>query len=328
MPAMTAISRTAAYVAAARAIGAREPDPEVRNPDYLAERLLGDTSAFDLDLPIMHALQQSYDEAMQDLEVAGTVRAMIVRTRFIDDALEHALDEGAQQLLVLGAGFDSHAYRFAHMLEDVRVFEVDRRATQTLKKQRVREVVGEPPANLTYVEIDFQSDDLKTVLTSHGYDFSARSFVIMEGVTMYLTETALGETLRLMASHVAGSSIVFDFVSNVLITMIRDIDLSVMPPPARAFAERFLHLTRDEPWQFGLPFRGERDYLEAFGFEVPEILTISGEEAARRYLTRSDGSQIAEETMAAAPQPQDPATAAQAEAMAYRIVEAVVAQRH
>jgi len=322
------ISRTAAYVAAARAIGAREPDDDVRNPDFLAEKFLGDTAAFDLDLPVMHALRQSYDDALQDVEVAGTVRAMIVRTRFIDAALERAMAEGARQLLVLGAGFDSHAYRFKSILEGVRVFEVDRAATLSLKKQRVREIFGELPAYVTFVEIDVRQDQLGEILIRNGYDFSARTFVIMEGLTMYLPEAEILETLQLLASHPAGSSVVFDFVSDVMIAMIKSINLPILPPPARAFAERFLHLTRDEPWEFGFPLHREREFIEAFGYEVPEILNIGSMEAARRYLTRRDGSEVAGDTMARIPRPDSDAARAQADAMAYRMVEAVVAQQH
>ena len=139
------ISRTAAYVAAARAVGAREPDAAVRNPDYLAERLLGDMKIYDLDLPIVHALTQSYDEAMTDFEVAGTVAAMTVRARFIDDALERAVAAGAKQVLILGAGFDSHAYRCEELLREVRVYEVDEPATQAWKRERVAAVVGAAP---------------------------------------------------------------------------------------------------------------------------------------------------------------------------------------
>jgi methyltransferase (TIGR00027 family) len=330
---MSGISRTAAYVAAARAIGAREPDLRARNPDYLAERLLGDPARFDLDLPIMRALRQSYDEAMEDFEVAGTVRAMTVRARFIDDALEQAAASGATQVLVLGAGLDSHAYRFAPLLRNVRVFEVDRAAMLAFKQQRVDEVVGGPPPNLTYVAIDVQNENQRDVLLRHGYDFSQRSFVIMEGLTMYLPEAAMRETFAMLASHRAGSSVVFDFVSSALIEITKSIDLAQLPPAARAFAERFLHLTRDEPWVFGLPFNRERDSIEAFGFNVPEILNIGGKEAAERYLTRADGSQVGAEAMARAAQARAGAQAqaqaqAQAEAMTYGIAEAVVSVKH
>ena len=59
-------SRTCIYVAAGRAVGAREPDPTVRNPDDLAEQLLGDPNALDLDHPAVRALSLHYDEAMKD----------------------------------------------------------------------------------------------------------------------------------------------------------------------------------------------------------------------------------------------------------------------
>ena len=88
------ISKTAIYVAAGRAIGAREPDPAVRNPDYLAEQLLGDPSKLDVDHPTVHALSQSYAEAMNNVEVASSVRMMIIRTRFIDEALARAIAGG------------------------------------------------------------------------------------------------------------------------------------------------------------------------------------------------------------------------------------------
>lgn len=323
---MYPVSRTAAYVAAARAIGAREPDAEVRNPDYLAAPLLGDPAQFDLDLPVMQALAESYEDAMQDLEVAGTVRAMIVRSRFIADALERSVDAGATQVLILGAGLDSHAYRFEPMLRKLRVFEVDRPATQEFKRRRVANVIGAPPSNLRYVATDFEQEDLRGVLATNGYDFAQRSFVIMEGVTMYLDEVAVGETLRLIAAQAPGTSVVFDFVSSALIAMTRKLDLDRLPPAARAFAERFLHLVRDEPWLFGFPLGEERDYIESFGLSAPEILVIGGAASARRYLTRADGSQVGGEALAR--QLQGGEAQAQAEALAYRITEAVVPSRH
>ena len=155
---------------------------------YLAEMLLGDPSQLDLDHPAVRALSLRYDDAMKDLEVVTNVRMMTIRTRFIGEALERAIVGGATQVVILGAGFDSHAYRCQELLAPVRVFEVDRPATQALKRQRVNDVLGGPPVNLTYVAIDFQHEDLPDVLTRHGYDSAQRTFFILEGVTMYLPE--------------------------------------------------------------------------------------------------------------------------------------------
>lgn len=301
-PEAAPVSRTAAYVAAGRALGAREPDAAARNPDYLAEKLLGDTARLDLDHPAVRALSLTYDEAMRDLEVVGLVRLMTVRTRFIDEAFERAIAEGASQAVILGAGFDSHAYRYAELLQArrVRVFEVDRPATQAFKRARVDEVLGGPPANLTYVPIDFRQEDLREAMVRRGYDPSQRTFFILEGVTMYLPEADVLRTLRFIAAHPPGSGVVFDFVARALVDMLARLDIATVPPIAKPFVERFLNLVRDEPWLFGFPSGGEREYLADLGLELREALTIGGEESVKRYLTRADGTQVGADALAAA----------------------------
>jgi methyltransferase (TIGR00027 family) len=343
-PALT-VSRTSIYVAAGRAVGAREPDPSARNPDYLAEKLLGDPSKLDVDHPAVRALSLPYDDAIRDVEVVSIVRMMIIRTRFIDEALARAIAGGATQVVILGAGLDSHAYRCQELLAHVRVFEVDRPATQALKKQRVNEVLGGPPANLTYVAIDFQHENLLDVLTRHGYDPAQRTFFILEGVTMYLPEEAVRGTLRFVAAHPPGSGIVFDFVYRAMIDMIAGIDMASVPEAAKPFVERFLKLTRDEPWVFGLPVGGEREFLREFGLELHEAFTIGGEESLKRYLTKADGTQVGAQAMAEAmarmrerarpagqstPEGQQmppERTREQQRLMAYQLAEAVVASR-
>jgi methyltransferase (TIGR00027 family) len=337
------LSRTSIFVAAGRAVGAREPDTAARNPDHLAERLLGDPASFDIDMPIVRALSVGYDEALKDAEVVSNVRMMAVRTRFIDDALTRAVHGGVTQVVILGAGFDSHAYRFQELLSDVRVFEVDRAATQAYKRQRVDEVLGGPPANLTYVPVDFQRDDLREVLTRHGYDPAQRTFFILEGVTMYVPEAGIRTTFQFVGAHPPGSVIVFDFVYRAMIEMLAKIDLANIPAPAKPFVQRFLDLIRDEPWVFGVPVGGEQAFLAEFGLELRELLTIGSEEAVKRYATKSDGTAIGAAAMAeamarmAAAQHQaagqasatpDPETLArtreQQRVMGYQLAEAVV----
>jgi methyltransferase (TIGR00027 family) len=178
---------------------------------------------------------------------------MIIRTRFVDAALERAIASGATQVLVMGAGFDTHAYRCQDLLARSQVFEVDRPATQAMKEQRVMATIGTPPANLTYVSVDFEHEELRDVLVRNGYNPSKRTFFILEGVTMYLQEDALRRTLRFVGSHPPGSTIVFDFVYRAMVDMIAKIDMKTVPEAARAFVKRFLDLTRDEPWVFRDP---------------------------------------------------------------------------
>jgi methyltransferase (TIGR00027 family) len=294
------ISKTAIWVAAARAVGAREPDPAARNPDYLAEPLLGDPAKLALEHPVVHALSQSYDEAMKNAEVVSNVRFMTVRTRFIDAALERAIGEGATQVVILGAGLDSHAYRCQELLAGARVFEVDRPATQVLKQQRVDEALGGPPANLTYAAIDFEHEDLPGGLARYSYDRSRRTFFIMEGVVMYLPAQAVRATLAFVASHPPGSSVVFDFFYTPVIDKIAQLKTLDMPAAAKAYANRFLSMIQDEPWLSGLPVDGEREYLDELGLALREVLQVGGEESVKRYLTKADGTQLGAQALAEA----------------------------
>ncbi len=340
-PPVHGISKTSIYVAAGRAVGAREPDPSVRNPDYLAEQLLGDPARLNVDHPVVRAIGLDYDEAMKNPEVIGLVRSMMVRTRFIDEALERAIAGGATQLAILGAGFDSHAYRCRDLLAGVRVFEIDRPVMQAFKRQRVLDTLGKPPDNLTYVPIDFQHDDLREVLTRHGYDVAQRTFFILEGVTMYVPEEAVRATFAFVAAHPPGSSVVFDFVSRPMVDFLASGNLDSIPEAARAGYQRFINLLKDEPWVFGIPVDGERAFFAGTGLELREFFVIGGEDSLKRYATKADGTQVGAQAIAAAMErfkqllaaSGDPAQSAlmspermreQQRLMSYQIAEAVV----
>src|SRR5580765_6339307 len=129
-------SRTAVATLAARVNGSRDPDPMTRNPDWMAERLLGpdELALLGPDHVFRKALTTDYMQAMQDRAVAVPVAYFLVRTRFIDDSLMRAVRAGATQVVILGAGFDSRAYRFRQRLGHVKVFEVDYGPTQAFKK--------------------------------------------------------------------------------------------------------------------------------------------------------------------------------------------------
>jgi len=156
-------STTSVWPAAARALGAREPDPRMRNPDWLAERLIGPEELEMLgNSGVVTVWHQPYEEAIQNPETASAARVLLIRTRFIDQRLENAIHDGATQFVVLGAGFDSRAYRFGELLRNARVFEVDRPFSQEMKVRRVRQAIGEPPSYLSYVAVDFRVPQVET----------------------------------------------------------------------------------------------------------------------------------------------------------------------
>jgi hypothetical protein len=109
---------------------------------------------------------------------------------------------------------------------------------------------------------------------------------------MYVHEEALRETFLYIASTAPGSSVVFDFATRLMVEGLRNFDLESIPPTARPSLQRFLDLISDEPWIFGIPLDGERQFLTDVGMELGEVLTIGSKESAARYLTRVDGTTI------------------------------------
>jgi methyltransferase (TIGR00027 family) len=284
-------SRTAVLVAAGRALGAREPDPHVRNPDYLAERLLGPEEREVLgDLLSAPETDPGPEGGSKYMEVM-IARMMIPRTHFIDSRLDAAVREGAKQVVILGAGYDTRAYRFTDMLKDLRVFEVDQPDTQEVKIRRVRDAIGEPPAHLTYVAVDFRSQTIGDALAGAGFRSDLRTFFIWEGVTMYLPAEAVRATLQWIASHSApGSAVVFDYTYESQIRRIQSIDLDKLPPAAQEAAKRFGRFFAGEPWLSGLPDKAEEEFLNGVGLELRKVMGLNSPEAVEKYLTRADGS--------------------------------------
>jgi methyltransferase (TIGR00027 family) len=188
------------------------------------------------------------------------------------------------------------------MLKDARVFEVDRATTQEIKQRRAAEVLGAAPPNLTWVPIDFRHDNLSEVLTRAGFDSSQKSFFIWEGVTMYLTEQAVRDTLGFVATLPAGSSIVFDYVYAETIVFLNNMNIDQMPEAMRGPFMRLRKLESGEPWIFGLPANNERDFVNKLGLNAGEILPVGGDDAVRRYLTRSNGDTFVARPTTAAPQ--------------------------
>jgi methyltransferase (TIGR00027 family) len=133
-----------------------------------------------------------------------------VRTRFAEDALARAVERGVCQLVLLGAGLDTYAYRSAFR-DRLRIFEVDHPSTQAWKRQRLEDAAIPIPHWLTFAPIDFETQTLSDGLTTAGFDSSQQTFFTWLGVVPYLTEEAIFSTLRFIASLPKGAHVVFDY---------------------------------------------------------------------------------------------------------------------
>ena len=137
---------------------------------------------------------------------------VVARTRYIDDYLSECIAQGIEQLVIMGAGFDSRPYRFDD-LKKIKVFEIDHPATQARKKEKVRRIFGSLPAHVVFVDVDFAHENMETKIALSGYDKNVRTLFIWEGTTPYITLEAIDKTLAFVSSNSGpGSSIIFDYI--------------------------------------------------------------------------------------------------------------------
>ena len=135
-----------------------------------------------------------------------------MRSRFAEDSAAHAIANGVRQILVLGAGLDTFAYRLERT-DDLRVFELDHPATQAEKRRRLTEAQIAEPAHVSYVAHDFEGGSMTAALQAAGLDPDRATFVLWLGVTPYLTEEAVFATLGELASWPGGTEVVFDYTN-------------------------------------------------------------------------------------------------------------------
>jgi methyltransferase (TIGR00027 family) len=188
-------SKTALGVAIRRAAHQLTDHPPVLD-DPIAVRLVGSAHPRHMERAIH--------------PVARDFRAfMAVRSRYVEDQLAKAVSQGICQYVVLGAGLDTFAYR--NPFPSLRVFEVDLPATQQWKQSMLGEAQIAPPANLTFVPLDFEHRTLAEGLAEAAFNPQIPAFFGWLGVVPYLTLPAVRATLETIAQLPAGTAVAFDY---------------------------------------------------------------------------------------------------------------------
>jgi methyltransferase (TIGR00027 family) len=177
-------SRTALLVAAYRARASARPSESALIADPWAAGLAGEDG---------EQLAAKVDAFLNERELW-----IAVRTAWLDEHVLRWIRDRGTQVVVLGAGLDARAARFAH--GGVRFFEVDQPATQQEKLERLGRLPGYPKDAATYVACDFEKDDFLERLRTSGFDASSPALILWEGVTYYLPEVAVRATLRRVAT--------------------------------------------------------------------------------------------------------------------------------
>jgi methyltransferase (TIGR00027 family) len=264
-------SRTAQFVAAARALGALLPDDAQLIDDPFGARVAGGAVAR------LAALSRRRPSWRPLLRVAAApmlpiIAYMQVRTRLIDDVVRTFAGFGGAQIVILGAGFDARAARLADLLEGARVFEVDHPATQALKRARFGDL------RVTFVPWNFEHDAMSTLaarLAALGHDATRPTLTIWEGVTMYLTEPAIADTVAAVRGwSAAGSQLCFSYVDR------RQLER----PKLTTLMVKTAVRVWGEPWRFGWHPRELGGWLDAHGYRLVSDEDVDA--AGQRLLPR------------------------------------------
>ena len=269
---------TAEAAAALRAAGAAARDELLRGSDRLAAQFVDTRPGLTaiVKMPLLRRLAPWAAERL----LPGSYWFELARVKHMDGVLRKELADGTRQVVILGAGFDSRAYRFADRLAEIPTFEVDHPVTATVKRQRVRRIFGRLPAHVHYVDADLSVDgELKKRLANAGYRRELRTLVIWSGVTPYIPEDGVDAVLRWLARDAGpGSSVVFDYAYREAVE-------------GRGFFYGAPQLRRrvaegGEPLRFGV----DRDRIAAFvtarGLEL--VSDLGPDELERRYLVRRE----------------------------------------
>ena len=255
-------SPSAETVAAIRATESMRPKEEQVCYDSLAKEFLGPKFTLITKSRLLTWIALRKAERTDP----GAVGCIASRTRYIDDYLKVCINKGIEQLVIMGAGYDSRAYRFAELLGNVKVFELDQPVTQKVKIEKIKKIFGSLPNQIIHVPIDFNSEKLDMRLFESGYNKILKTLFIWEGVTMYITAEAVDETLSFVTKNSGkGSSIIFNYIFKSVI------DGTSKEEGAKKIVKSYEK--RGEPLSFGIEEGAINEFLSKRGFYQVENVT-------------------------------------------------------
>ncbi len=202
---------------------------------------------------------------------------VLLRSRFAEERLRKAVERGATQLVILGAGLDTFPYRQPAWAGALRIFEVDHPASQAGKRDRLSAAAIAIPSNVLFVPVDFEQDTLTNGLARAGFDAGAMTFVSCLGVLVYLTGEAIAGLFAFIASLPAGSECAFTFGG------------ARTPDEPGKTSLATIAAALGEPWRSSLEIEDVEAMLVRAG--LPRPVLLSAEQASRYLGDRRDGLQ-------------------------------------
>ena len=266
---------TAGFTCFTRACAAKEEDVRFRGSDDMAQIFLPAFAAGILHMPFLRRV------FMHKVAPAGIYEYVIVRTRIFDQYFLQALQQGFEQIVILGAGMDTRALRFADQNNGTQIFEVDLPGVQDPKLDILHRKNVSLPEELRFIPMDFNRQDLAAELAAAGYRQGCCTLFLWEGVCMYLQAKAVDDMFAFIHETAGeGSLIVFDYVR-----------ASVLRKEHNLYGEEQIYTTvtnTGEGWTFGIEESEIETYLVQRGFRL--LAHYTSQDMQRDYLTAEDGS--------------------------------------
>lgn len=168
--------------------------------------ILEDTVGLELIAP-----EEGWQER-PDIKYTQRLRASVVaRSRYIEDIITTEIPKGTDQYVILGSGLDTFAQRNPDTASKIQIFEIDQPGTLTWKQKRLSETGFHIPENLHFVPVNFEKSSWWEQLLKAGFNIHKPAVIVCTGVTLYLTKSAIIETLQHMVSLAAGSVVAISF---------------------------------------------------------------------------------------------------------------------
>lgn len=263
------LSRTAMWTNICRAMANMEVNSRFNGPDVLAGIFISPAKKFLLSFEYIR-------KRIRKKLTPGAYEYLIARTQHYDNLFRHALDEDVPQIVMLGAGYDTRSIRFKDSIRHTRIFELDMPATQQHKIGLLQKANISIPRQLSFTPIDFSKDSLDDVLDKAGYDKTQKCLFVWEGVSMYLSEGAVQDTLGFIKRKSGpGSAVAFDYFYKSVVAGRSD-DYG-----AREQYEAVLKI--GEPFQFGIEEGKIESFLSQHGFET--LSHYTPDEFENKYLS-------------------------------------------
>ena len=278
-------SETAMFAALRRTLANKEYKNEKFGPDYLAEIFLPRHFRFFLKF---RKVQEDTKERLDGF-LPGLNEYMIARTAYFDGLFLDALNNEVPQIVLLGAGYDSRAYRIAKINRGTNIFELDIAPTQSRKKECLRGARIDIPQQVKFVPINFKEDSLKDVLENAGYENREKTLFLWEGVSYYLNVESVDATMEFVShSQHNETAIAFDYTISISEENMDDYY------GAREFAQTMHEHHADEELMFSIEEGTTESFLEQRDLKMVDHL--NNEEIERTFLVDDNGSLIGQIT--------------------------------